>query len=370
MATTTTTHHPLKPLDLDLTIISAKHLKNVNWRNGDLTPYTIFWLDPNHRLATKSDDSNSTKPVWNERFLIPLPPPPTPTILTLEIFHSKPSDTPKPLVGTLRIPINDLPNPQDFNLVRTYDLRRPSGRVHGKIRLKLAVRDRPVQDYQITHPPAYYYNTAPASVPPYGRYPPSPSPYTTAPPPPRPYLYGSNSDPYSGYYQGGYYPNTQSNTRGYTERPSGYEGGGVGGPSVPVDYAHYEQKQPQPVRQSGDGDGDGSGVGGPSAPVDYAQYDHKQKIGNVASGLGLGMEVGVTPQPTPVRQSGYGNGGGVGGPSAPVDYAQYEEKRNVASSGAVDEGLRYEDEKIRERVESDVNARELDDYSGYRRVGY
>ncbi|KAJ0478611.1 hypothetical protein HanHA300_Chr13g0501951 [Helianthus annuus] len=110
-----------------------------------------------------------------------------------------------------------------------------------------------------TPPPAYYYNTAPApasaSVPPYGRYPPSPSPYTTAPPPPRPYLYGSNSDPYSGYYQGGYYPNTQSNTRGYPERQSGYEGGGVGGPSVPVDYAHYKQKQPRPVRQSGDGDG-------------------------------------------------------------------------------------------------------------------
>ncbi|KAJ0564441.1 putative C2 domain-containing protein [Helianthus annuus] len=78
MATTTTTHHPHKPLDLELTIISAKHLKNVNWRNGNLSPYTIFWLDPNHRLATKSDDSNSTKPVWNERFLIPIPPPPRP----------------------------------------------------------------------------------------------------------------------------------------------------------------------------------------------------------------------------------------------------------------------------------------------------
>ncbi|KAL9996257.1 hypothetical protein Hdeb2414_s0723g00939681 [Helianthus debilis subsp. tardiflorus] len=52
---------------------------------------------------------------------------------------------------------------------------------------------------------------------------------------------------------------------------------------------------------------------------------------------------------------------------APVDYTQYEEKWNVAfgaglgigmemSVGAVDEGLRYEDEKIEERVESDVNA--------------
>ncbi|XP_076900738.1 uncharacterized protein LOC143554979 [Bidens hawaiensis] len=135
MATTTTVtaaHCPLaKPLDLDITIVSAKHLKNVNWRNGDLNPYAIFWLHPDNRLATKSDDSNSTKPVWNERFVILLPSTPCTTILTLEMFHAKPSDTPKPLIGTLHISLADLPKPENLNRIRTFDLRRPSGRLHG-----------------------------------------------------------------------------------------------------------------------------------------------------------------------------------------------------------------------------------------------
>ncbi|KAJ0465963.1 putative C2 domain-containing protein [Helianthus annuus] len=183
MATTASHRPPPRPLDLEITIVSAKHLKNVNWRNGDLTPYVIFWLDPDRRLATKSDDSNSTKPIWNERFLIPVPPSPSP-LLTLEIFHSKPSDTPKPLVGSLRVPINDLPNPDDSTVVRTFDLRRPSGRPDGKIRLKLAIRERVLPDYQNTPQPAYYYATAPHSN--YGRFP--PSVYNTSPslPPPPP----------------------------------------------------------------------------------------------------------------------------------------------------------------------------------------
>ena len=64
---------PAKPMDLDLTIVSAKHLKNVNWRSGgDLKPYAVFWVDPDRRLATKSDDSGSTRPVWNERFTLSL----------------------------------------------------------------------------------------------------------------------------------------------------------------------------------------------------------------------------------------------------------------------------------------------------------
>ncbi|KAI3519814.1 hypothetical protein L2E82_32098 [Cichorium intybus] len=322
MATTTSHRPPPKPLDLEITIVSAKHLKNVNWRNGDLNPYAIFWLDPDRRLATKSDDSNSTKPVWNERFVIPLLSSPAAAVLTLEIFHSKPSDTPKPLVGTLRVPIDDLPKLEDSTIIRTFELRRPSGRPSGKIRLKLALRERPLPDYQSAPQPAYYYSTAPPS---YGRYPPSQSPYNPSPslppppppavappapspPPPHPYHYGSYSDPYSGYYQGGYYsqPPPPQTPRPFTDRPSSY----------------------------------GGGSGGPSAPVDYAQYEQKQRPGKVTSGpgFGAGLAVGAVA-------------GGLGGL-------------------AIDEGLRYEEEKVAEKAESDLNARELDDYSNYRRVDY
>ncbi|KVI09915.1 neural Wiskott-Aldrich syndrome protein-like [Cynara cardunculus var. scolymus] len=327
MATATSHRPPPKLLDLEITIVSAKHLKNVNWRNGDLSPYAIFWLDPDRRLATKSDDSNSTKPVWNERFLIPLPSVSAAAVLTLEIFHSKPSDTPKPLVGTLRVPIDDLPNPEDSTVIRTFELRRPSGRPSGKIRLKLALRERPLPDYQVTPQPAYYYTTAPP--PSYGRYPPSQPPYGTSlppppavappapsPPPPHPYHYGSYTDPYAGYYQGGYYsqPPPPQTPRPFTDRQSSYGGGGGGG--------------------------SGSVSGGPSAPVDYAQYEQKQRPGKVASGPGLGTGLAV---------------GAVAGGLAGL---------------ALDEGSRYEEEKIADRVESDLNARELDDYSDYRRVGY
>ncbi|KAL8192881.1 hypothetical protein R6Q57_027329 [Mikania cordata] len=173
---------PPRPVDLEVTIVSAKHLKNVNWRNGEINPYVILWLHPDHRLATKSDDSNSTKPVWNEFFTIPLPSSPSAAVLTLEIFHSKPYDTPKPLVGALRLPINDLSDLENPTVIRTFDLRRPSCRLHGKIRLKLALRERLLPDYQNAPQPAYYYATAHHSF--YGGYP--PSPYHTSPPLPPP----------------------------------------------------------------------------------------------------------------------------------------------------------------------------------------
>ncbi|KAF7149365.1 hypothetical protein RHSIM_Rhsim03G0140700 [Rhododendron simsii] len=293
----TTSRPPSKPLDLDITIVSAKHLKNVNWRHGDLKPYAIFWVDPDRRLATKSDDSGSTRPVWNERFLLPLPSLHDPSSsLNLEIFHSKPSDTPKPLVATLRVPLSDLPDPDDSARIRTFELRRPSGRPHGKIRIKLALRERPVPDYHITPPPNYYYSTAPPPPPRdyrgYSTAPPAPSP----PPPTYPYG-GGYADPYSGYYSGGYYSSPQL-------------------PPPP--------QRPFFDRQS-------TSYGGPSAPVDYAPYDQKQK-GAKMGGFGTGLAVGALA-------------GGVGGL-------------------VLDEGLKHEEDKVAERVESDLASR--DEYSDYR----
>ncbi|OVA17656.1 C2 calcium-dependent membrane targeting [Macleaya cordata] len=299
---------PSKLFDLDITIVSAKHLKNVNWRHGDLKPYVIFWLDPDRRLATKPDDSGSTRPVWNEHFNLPINQSLHDSLLTLEIFHSKPSETPKPLVGTLRFPLKDLIDSDDSSTIRTLELRRPSGRPQGKIRIKLAVRERPAPptpDYHITPPPSYYYSSAPPPPPPrdYSRgY--SPSPYTTSIPPPAPapappssaspYPYGGYSDPYSGYYSG-YYSQPPLPPRPFFDRTSSY-----GGPS------------------------------GPSAPVDFSSYDQKQKGSKM--GLGTGLAVGAVA--------------------------------GVLGGLALEEGLKYEEEKIAERVENDIAAR--DDYSDYR----
>ncbi|KAK9913695.1 hypothetical protein M0R45_037505 [Rubus argutus] len=312
---------PLKPLDLDLTIVSAKHLKNVNWKNGDLKPYAVFWVDPDRRLATKSDDSGSTRPVWNERFTLPVTLSLNESVLTLEIFHSKPSDTPKPLVGTLRVSLKDLPDPDNSTRIRAFELIRPSGRPQGKIRIKLAFRERPLPpDYHNTPPPpSYFYSSAPMPPPPtrdYRAY--SPSPYSSSlpasaptpsasPPPPPPYLYSSYSDPYSSYYPG-YYSSAPPPMppRPFFDRPVNY--GGPGGPS-------------------------GGSSGGPSAPLDYSHYDQKPKSNKM--GLGTGLAVGAVA-------------GALGGL-------------------ALEEGLRYEEDKIAERVESELEREQLrDDYSNYR----
>ncbi|KAK3407902.1 hypothetical protein EUGRSUZ_J00241 [Eucalyptus grandis] len=336
-----------KLLELDLTVVSAKHLKNVNWRSGDLKPYAIFWVDPDRRLATRPDDAGSTRPVWNEQFSIPLPfpalPLPDSAALTLEVFHSKPSETPKPLVGSLLLPLRDLSDPHDRDRIRTYELLRPSGRPHGKIRIKLALHERPAPpppppppqpEYLVPPPPTppsgYYYGTPPPPAPSRSaNLPPPPAPvavaravtmpppppatvreyrqysvpaYAAAPPPPGPaqsppaYSY-SYSDAYSGYYPG-YYSSAPPPP---PPRPFYDRGSGYGGPSS-----------------------------GPSAPVDYTTAYEKQRSGKM--GLGAGLAVGAVA-------------GALGGL-------------------ALEEGLNYEEEKIADRVESDLAAR--DDYSEYR----
>ncbi|GAV56788.1 C2 domain-containing protein, partial [Cephalotus follicularis] len=276
---------PQKPLDLDLTIISAKHLKNVNWKSGgDLKPYAVFWVDPDRRLSTKSDDSGSTRPVWNERFTLPITLPFHDSVLTLEIFHSKPSETLKPLVATLRVPIHDLPDPEDTSRIRTYVLTRPSGRPQGKIRVKMGIRERLFPDYHITPPPSYYYTSAP-------------------PPPARDYR-AYAAPPYSAYPEAypGYYP--------------GY-------------YSAAALPPPLPPRQLFERTG---AYGGPSAPVDYSPYDQQKAKSGKMGGLGMGLGVGAVA-------------GALGGL-------------------ALEEGLKYEEEKIADRVESNLSSKE--DYLDYR----
>ncbi|KAJ6755280.1 CALCIUM-DEPENDENT LIPID-BINDING (CALB DOMAIN) FAMILY PROTEIN [Salix purpurea] len=163
-----------KPLHLEITIISAKHLKNVNWRNGDLKPYATFYLDnSDHHLATHADDSLSTRPVWNERFTIPMIRPDS--VLTLDVFHSKPSETPKPLVGTVKFPLSQILDSGESTSysVRSLELLRPSGRPQGKVLVKLEVKERPlpppVQDYHTAPNYSHYYNPAPAPAPPPAR---------------------------------------------------------------------------------------------------------------------------------------------------------------------------------------------------------
>lgn len=74
------------------------------------------------------------------------------------------------------------------------------------------------------------------------------------------------------------------------------------------------------------------GYCGPSAPVDYSPYDHQRQKGAGKMGFGTGLAVGAVA--------------------------------GVLGGLALEEGLNYEEEKIAEKVENDLAAR--DDYSDYR----
>lgn len=266
-----------KHLDLEITIISAKHLKNVNWRKGDLKPYATLYLDnSDHRLATDSDVSGSTKPVWNERFTLPITRPKSDSILTLEILHCEPSETPKPLVGSVKFPLSQLLDSDNSNnSVRTLDLIRPSGRPQGKVRVKLALKEQsfhPVmQDYHF--PPMYSHHYNPAPTPPS---PPSRD-YRDSPPSPYPYF-----DHY-GYYSS-YYPQQQHPSRPLYNRASNYNL--PTGPSAPVDpsssssYDHRRLPSPPASLQKSY---NYCVPSGPSAPIDYSSAYERISGGNQLS---------------------------------------------------------------------------------------
>lgn len=94
-------------------------------------------------------------------------------------------------------------------------------------------------------------------------------------------------------------------------------------------YQGYYSQPPPPPRPFFDRQ---SVSGGPSAPVDYTPYDQKPMKGG-KMGMGTGLAVGAVA-------------GGIG-------------------AIALDEGLKYEEEKISDRTERELAAAR-DDYSDYR----
>lgn len=172
-------------------------------------------------------------------------------------------------MGSLQVRLATLPEPENPNLTRTFELLRPSGRVQGKIRLKLSIKEQLLPQHTLDH--GYYYSSAP------------PFPYNnsrSASPVPPAYPYSS-----TGYYSG-YYP-PPSGARVY---------------------------------------------GAPSAPVEFNQYEQRMRPGaGFGTGLGVGAIAGVL--------------GGI----------------------ALDEGLKYEEQKIAERVEDNyLSNTPKDDFSDYR----
>ncbi|OVA06732.1 C2 calcium-dependent membrane targeting [Macleaya cordata] len=202
-------------LELEIKICSAKDLKNVNWRHGDLKPYAVVWVDPKSKCSTKVDEYGDTCPTWDETLVLPLSAPiDDSTYLSIDIVHANAADDTKPLIGSARVPLNDIVDDVGIGewAFRKLQLTRPSGRPQGKLELEIKVREcryrapdpyyappygvppppSGSRDYPATYP--YYSGGAPPA--------PVPGPYPggVAPPPAgypyNPQPYGQNPYPY------------------------------------------------------------------------------------------------------------------------------------------------------------------------------
>ncbi|KAK6121884.1 hypothetical protein DH2020_044399 [Rehmannia glutinosa] len=112
--------------EVEITIISAKDLKNVNWRHGKLRPYAVVWIDPNKKCSTRADEERDASPYWDEKLLIPFNSPIEDSILHIDVVHAKTAaeDT-KPLIGSARVPLDDVGLGSTAD--RKIDLKRPPG---------------------------------------------------------------------------------------------------------------------------------------------------------------------------------------------------------------------------------------------------
>lgn len=188
---------------VEVIISSAKDLKNVNWRYGPIRPYVVVWVDPNYKCSTKVDDEGDTCPFWDERLTIPLPGPVDgETALFIDIVHAGDEEDTKKLIGSARLKLKEVIDEAGAGerVTRTLTLRRPSGRPHGKVEVKVTIIDP-------RYAPRDAYHAPPYGVPPQGSrdYSAPPSygyPYAQPPPPPNPYY--STAPPASGYPYGGY----------------------------------------------------------------------------------------------------------------------------------------------------------------------
>ncbi|KAL9251794.1 hypothetical protein AKJ16_DCAP04708 [Drosera capensis] len=130
---------------LQLTITSAKDLKNVNWRHGPLRPYVVVWVDPSTKLTTRVDEEGNTSPRWDQTIMVPLETPPSESTLYIDIVHADAAEDTKPLVGSAQIPLGDILNRLRGPL--ELELHRPSGRPQGTINVEVDIR--PSQYYPV-----------------------------------------------------------------------------------------------------------------------------------------------------------------------------------------------------------------------------
>ncbi|KAL4578143.1 hypothetical protein LXL04_014262 [Taraxacum kok-saghyz] len=199
--------------EIELTVSSAKNLKNVNWRYGPLKPYAVVWVDPNNKCSTHVDENGDDSPSWDQKLTIPLNDRIEDSTIHIDIVHAHAAEDTKPLIGSAKLKLKDVVDEVGIGeyFIDSLKVKRPSGRPHGKVEVKVSIREpqyRPRDAYYASSygvPPSQpqQYQAVP---PPYGgNYPygSQPSGYANAPPHyDQPATYGGDQAPYGG--QAGY----------------------------------------------------------------------------------------------------------------------------------------------------------------------
>ncbi|KVI11431.1 protein SRC2 [Cynara cardunculus var. scolymus] len=232
--------------ELEVTVSSAKNLKNVNWRHGPLKPYAIVWVDPKNKCSTPVDEEGDESPVWDQKLVIALNDPIEESTLYIDIVHANAAEDTKPLIGSAKLRLKDVVDEVGIGecFADGLKLKRPSGRPQGKVEVKVYIREP-----RYRAPDPYY-------APPYG----VPPPQHPAPPP---YPYAAPA-PY-----GGNYP--------YSAPPSGYPYSPYAAPPPP----QYGQTYVQPAY---------GGQPAYSGQPSYGGYREEKKS---KYGMGTGLAVGA-----------------------------------------------------------------------------
>ncbi|KAL2550447.1 Calcium-dependent lipid-binding (CaLB domain) family protein [Forsythia ovata] len=239
--------------EVEVTITSAKDLKNVNWRHGKLKPYAVVWVDPKAKCSTRVDEEGDTCPYWDAKLVIPFNSPVEESTLHVDIVHANAAEGTKPLIGSAKLPLREVVDDVGFGsrLEKKLELKRPSGRPHGKLEVNVTVREP-----RYRAPDPYYA--------PYGVPPPGTRDYAAAPPP-----YGN---PYAAPPASAYAAPPAS---AYAAPPSGY-------PYSSPSYGQPGYGQPS------------YGQGGYYGQPGYAVEEKKKnKFGGMGTGLAVGAVAGA-----------------------------------------------------------------------------
>ncbi|ERM94975.1 hypothetical protein AMTR_s00009p00221820 [Amborella trichopoda] len=121
-------------MELEVTVVSAKDLHNVNWRHGDIKPYVAAWVDPNLKSSTRV----------GYKLTLPLRDRPEDSTLRINVVHGSGEAETKQLIGSATLPLREVIEDAGFDhrFSKTLKLKRLSGRLQGEIQVEIAIQNR------------------------------------------------------------------------------------------------------------------------------------------------------------------------------------------------------------------------------------